>query len=91
MPNALSFQRRERPATPGAATETLRFAATHYSPAEVARLWSVSDDFVRKIFEKEPGVLVLGATQRRKGKRPYTTLRIPEDVLERVHRRLSKV
>lgn len=63
----------------------------HYSCAEVAALWNVSDDFIRKIFEKEAGVLVLGETQRRKGKRPYCTLRIPEDVLQRVHRRLSKV
>jgi hypothetical protein len=34
---------------------------------------------------------VLGNVMPRRGKRNYTTLRIPEHVVERVHRRLSKV
>lgn len=74
---------------PGAGVPS--FAVRHYSPAEIAELWSLSVDSVRKLFEKEPGVLVLGniATPRRK--RCYTTLRIPADVLDRVHRRLSRV
>lgn len=67
------------------------FAARHYSPAEIGELWNLSADSVRKIFENEPGVLVLGNAAPRRGKRSYTTLRIPEHVLERVHRRLSKV
>jgi hypothetical protein len=74
--------------TPNAAPE---FAVRHYSPVEVAQLWSLSVDSVRKIFENEPGVLVLGNPEPRRGKRSYTTLRIPEHVVERVHRRLSKV
>jgi hypothetical protein len=73
---------------PNAAPE---FAVRHYSPAEIAQLWSLSVDSVRKIFENEPGVLVLGNPEPRRGKRSYTTLRIPEYVVERVHRRLSKV
>jgi hypothetical protein len=32
----------------------------HYSPAEVAELWNLSPDSIRKIFENEPGVLVIG-------------------------------
>jgi hypothetical protein len=67
------------------------FAVRHYSPAEIAQLWGLSVDSVRKIVENEPGVLVLGNTEPRRGKRSYTTLRIPEPVAERVHRRLSKV
>ena len=67
------------------------FADRHYSPAEIAERWSLSADAIRKLFEKEPGVLVIGSTVPRRGKRHYTTLRIPEHVLERVHRRLSKV
>jgi hypothetical protein len=67
------------------------FCARHYSPAELAQLWSLSVDFIRKIFEEESGVLVLGNPETRRGKRSYTTLRIPEHVVERVHRRLSKV
>jgi hypothetical protein len=67
------------------------FAERHYSPAEIADRWSLSADAIRKLFENEPGVLIIGSTVRRRGKRSYTTLRIPESVVERVHRRLSKV
>src|SRR5258708_1952920 len=52
----------------------------HYSVTEVARLWNLSRDSVRRIFRREPGVLVIGDR--------YITLRIPESVLQRVHRRL---
>ncbi len=54
----------------------------HYSVQEVARLWRVSDDTVRRTFSGEPGVLAIG-----NGKRAL--LRIPESVLARVHRRMS--
>lgn len=83
----------ERPARTegGAVPLPSRFAIRHYSVAEIGELWNLSPDAVRKIFEKEPGVLVLGNAQHRLGKRRYTTLRIPEDVLERVYRRLSRV
>ena len=64
------------------------FTERHYTCAEVAALWNISPDEVRKIFQNEPGVLVLG-NQASGHKRRYTTLRIPESVLERVHRRLS--
>lgn len=63
----------------------------HYSPAEIAELWNLSVDCVRKIFESEPEVLVIGKPQSQRGKRSYTTLRIPQSVLDRVHRRLRKV
>lgn len=67
------------------------FAVKHYTVAEIAALWSLSDDAVRKIFEKESGVLVIGDTRPSLRRRRYTTLRIPQDVVERVHRRLSKL
>ena len=60
----------------------------HYSVAEIAALWSLSSDAVRRVFEREPGVLLIGSDGR-DGKRRYRTLRIPEAVMERVHRRLS--
>ena len=63
----------------------------HYSPAEIGEIWSLSSDCVRNIFENEPGVLVIGNSISRRGKRSYTTLRIPQSVLDRVHKRLSKV
>jgi hypothetical protein len=78
------------PADSGAAGAQ-RFAFRHYTVTEIAALWNLSDDAVRKIFEKEPGVLAIGDTRPTVRKRRYTTLRIPEDVLARVHRRLSKV
>ena len=53
----------------------------HYSVGEVANLWALSRDSVRRLFRREPGVLAMGDR--------YVTLRIPESVLERVHRRLS--
>lgn len=64
------------------------FEEQHFTVAQVAKIWSLSEDAVRRLFCKEPGVLVLEG--RSKGrKRRYTTLRIPQSVLERVHRQYS--
>jgi hypothetical protein len=64
----------------------------HYTPTEIAEIWNLSTDTVRKLFENEPGVLVLGDDKHRhRRRRRYRTLRIPEDVLERVHKRLTRV
>jgi hypothetical protein len=80
-----------KPVPEAGTTDLPRFATRHYTVAEIAQLWNLSDDAVRNIFEKEPGVLVLGGAQPKRGKRGYTTLRIPEDVVERVHRRMSRL
>jgi hypothetical protein len=63
-------------------------AEKHFSPTELASAWGVSVETIRSIFRSEPGVLKLGkpGTKFRRG---YFTLRIPEQVAERVHRRLS--
>jgi hypothetical protein len=74
-----------------AAPDVPNYAVRHYAPAEIAELWSLSVDSVRKIFENEPGVLVIGNSVSGRRRRSYTTLRIPQQVVERVHRRLSKV
>jgi hypothetical protein len=60
----------------------------HFSPTELAKAWGVSTETIRSIFRTEPGVLKLGrpGTKFRRG---YFTLRIPEQVAERVHRKLS--
>lgn len=76
---------------PDSSNQAQQFAVRHYTVVEVGKMWNLSPDAVRKIFEKEPGVLVLGETQPRRGKRRYTTLRIPAYVLDRVHRRLSRI
>lgn len=65
-------------------------AERHYSVSEIASLWGMSKDTVRRLFCNEPGVLKLD-NRARGTKRRYTTLRIPQSVLERVHRRLSFV
>jgi hypothetical protein len=81
----------ERSRIEDASSETPGYALRHYTVAEIGALWSLSDDAVRKIFEREPDVLVIGGQRSPSRKRRYTTLRIPEFVLERVHRRFSKV
>ncbi len=61
----------------------------HYSVEEIGELWALSPRTVRRMFEKEPGIIVFGNTGSMK-KRRYVTLRVPESVLVRVHRRLRK-
>ena len=60
----------------------------HYAPDELAELWGLSMETVRAIFRDEPGVLKIGKTGS-KYRRGYVTLRIPEEVAERVHKKLS--
>jgi hypothetical protein len=71
--------------------EAPRFAVQHYTVKEIGTMWKLSDDAVRRIFENEPGVLVLAEEKRNSHKRRYRTLRIPASVLERVYRRMSQV
>jgi len=59
----------------------------HYSIIEISKLWALSQKTVRKIFENEPGVILWGREETRH-KRGYRTLRVPETVLQRVHRKL---
>jgi hypothetical protein len=61
-------------------------AEKHYTPAELAKMWGVDPETIRNVFRNEPGVLKLRNDNR---KRTYITLRIPESIAERVHRRLS--
>ena len=59
-------------------TEENPVVQRHYSPEELGELWSLSADTVRRLFEREPGVLVIERT--RTSRRRYRTLRIPEGV-----------
>lgn len=61
----------------------------HYSLEQIGELWGLSTRTVRKMFENEPGIIVFGNAGSLK-KRRYLTLRIPESVLLRVHRRLRR-
>jgi len=47
----------------------------HYSPEELGQIWNLSADTVRRLFEREPGVLVIERNRSRA--RRYRTLRIP--------------
>jgi hypothetical protein len=59
----------------------------HYTVTELATAWKWSTDTVRRLFQKEPGVITI--TKKRRGTRIYRTLRIPESVAQRVYRRLK--
>lgn len=56
----------------------------HYSVFEVAELWNVSPETVRRLFHNESGVLIFGSPETRY-KRKRETMRIPASVVERVH------
>jgi hypothetical protein len=60
----------------------------HFSVDELSALWGMSDDFVRRLFLHEPGVVVF--CHYRPGRRVYRTLRIPESVAQRIHTRMRK-
>ncbi|HTU48513.1 MAG TPA: hypothetical protein VMF91_25855 [Bryobacteraceae bacterium] len=62
----------------------------HFSIGDLVELWGLSEKTIRRIFADEPGVLEWGNDEQRY-KRGYKTLRIPESVVERVHRRMRKV
>jgi transcriptional regulator GlxA family with amidase domain len=61
----------------------------HLTVEELAEKWALSEDFVRRLFQHEPGVVVFH--QARPGRRVYRTVRIPESVAQRVHGRLRRV
>jgi len=67
----------------------------HLTVAELAERWHISPNTVRRIFEREEGVLKFGATGERRCRSPrrrrrlMTQLRIPMRVAQRVHARLS--
>ena len=56
-----------------------------YTTRELAELWQLSENSIRRLFQDEVGVFVLGNSNPKK-KRGYVTLRIPEAVALRVWR-----
>ena len=58
----------------------------HFTVAELAELWQLSPDTVRRLFVGESGVIVIHNPRRRT--RTYKTIRIPESVAQQVHERL---
>lgn len=60
----------------------------HYTIEQIADAWQLSPEFVRRLMVREPGVVVF--QNPRPGRRLYRTLRIPESVAHRVHRRMRR-
>jgi hypothetical protein len=59
----------------------------HYTVAQIAKVWSISQSTALRIFKEEPGVLRIGNTNSRK--RTKISIRIPHDVALRVHSKLT--
>jgi hypothetical protein len=62
-----------------------------YSVKELAFVWNVSAETIRRIFEEEDGVLAFQTNRRRPGARKFVTLRIPGKVALKVQRRMTVV
>jgi len=92
---ALETLRFPEPKVPMPSEETGSGAITelslqrHCSISEIAELWCLDEKTVRRLFASEPGVVEL-ANEETRSKRSYITRRIPESVLRRVHRRLTR-
>ena len=62
----------------------------HYTPKQLAKLWGVSVQTIIRLFENEPGVLILGSAIESRFTRKYRTMRIPASVAARVHERFTQ-
>jgi hypothetical protein len=80
--------RRRQPRLETTMTTTEMTFERHFSVEELSELWGMGDEFLRRLFLGEPGVVIF--YRERPGKRMYRTLRIPESVALRVHRRLQR-
>ena len=54
-----------------------------YTPQEIAQALRVSDDYVRRLFERQPGVIFLPSPGK-ESKRRHRTMRVPRSVLLRL-------
>lgn len=72
----------------GIAAATNGALERHLTVKKIAELWGLSENSVREIFKAEPGIVRIQRPGSR-CKRGYTSIRIPESVVERVHRTMS--
>jgi hypothetical protein len=84
----MSLQNRFKKSKPPAKHIGIHIAEQHYTVRELAKEWGFSDNFIRKLFWSEPGVLRVTRPETLK-KRRYTSLRIPASVAARVRARLQ--
>ena len=62
----------------------------HYSVNKIAEMWNLAYNTIKAMFKNEPGVFAIGSPETRHG-RPRITLRIPESVMLRVHKKRTRV
>jgi len=67
---------------------TIKSGERALTVADVAALTGFSRDTITRLFEREPGVLILARPSANR-KRSYRSIRIPRAVYERVVRRLT--
>jgi hypothetical protein len=79
---------RERYGANGLQTTTEIFTQRHYTSNELAKMWGVHPSTIRRIFEEQPGVLKLSASDSQTARR-YVSLRIPESIAEAWYREHS--
>jgi len=78
--------------TPTASSPNLPQWEPHYTVGYLAKRWHLNVNTVRSWFVDEPGVLRLGTSVLRPGrKRTMIHLRIPESVARRVYQRHTRV
>jgi hypothetical protein len=63
------------------------FAEKHYRVSDLAELWGLGRETVRKLVKDEPGVIKI----RQGRKKSHTTYSIPESAARRIHTRLLNV
>jgi hypothetical protein len=64
------------------------FRERHYTLSELAGMWAISYEAVRRLFAHEPGVFRINTKSDRRGRRDYAAVRVPESVARRVRERL---
>lgn len=62
----------------------IAFAEQHYRIADLAKLWGLGRETVRKLVKDDPGVLKITNGD----KRLHTTYSVPESAAKRIHTRL---
>ena len=78
-------------ATKKATAKSSHVRGQNYTIQELASEWGLSDETVRKMFENEPGVLRIGKAVSRRNHRRYVSIRIPEEIAQRVMKRHSEI
>lgn len=71
-----------------------RSGEQHFTPEELAPLWGVHANTIRNLFAREADVIRIGRREDepgRKGRRKYVSMKIPQTVVERVHKKLTAI